>query len=734
METTLTFRKNQLQPTSRETNHSTDATKLPSSAHCGNTKELLPKTTSQEGPPKTSQCWKDTCNGSSLKSISSQSAVNHRKLQSNKTDSNFKSSESVSSSEEFVAGEDIVPEVVAPSSLPLKDTLMLQLHLEDDIEDYLEGFESVACINCWPRTEWVAKLKPHLSRKALLACSILEPNLANDYDVVKERILHQYGITTEIQHQCFRQFRYKEALGPRETYRILQVLGQRWLKPERHTKEQILELLILEQFLIILPPEIQDWVRECCPETCAQVVDLVESFQLGNEPPVPLKDIDVKFSNEEWDLLTEEQRALYDDVTLENYKNLSTLGNQLPPTVIQGVEKRSLKRAAKTVKVQDIAMEVPQNRVSLEEKPVEEEPSSGSITEAASSVLSTSNLRFKKPLVSPKHKSSKRKKHQPSRSTEELVSTKARPQPSLLQEISGNGESSSQILTAKASKQKKTLAPQSAQPSQLKKPTASVGKHPKQKKKSDVLNEPPKELNKETLLAEKTVQEKDYQLAFLEVKVHEAPLPITTWNPPSSATVVSDLTCLECGKSFKQRFDLRQHRYVHTREKPYACTMCEKCFRHPSNLHVHLRTHSGERPYQCLECGKAFSQSCNLQTHYKIHTGNKPYKCFVCNKSFCHSSNLIIHQRIHTGERPYPCSVCSKCFSERSTLVQHERTHTGEKPYTCVLCGQKFSQSSHLMKHRRMHLDDSDPVGLTEDPSSKAPQKVFMQPGGKASF
>uniref|UniRef100_A0A8C7DW59 SCAN box domain-containing protein n=1 Tax=Naja naja TaxID=35670 RepID=A0A8C7DW59_NAJNA len=87
----------------------------------------------------------------------------------------------------------------------------------------------------------------------------------------------------EIQRQCFRQFQYQEAKGPRETCQILQTLGQRWLKPERHTKEQLLELLILEQFLTILPPEIQNWVRGCCPETCAQAVDLVESFQLGNE-------------------------------------------------------------------------------------------------------------------------------------------------------------------------------------------------------------------------------------------------------------------------------------------------------------------------------------------------------------------------------------------------------------------------------------------------------------------
>ncbi|XP_029142667.1 zinc finger and SCAN domain-containing protein 29-like [Protobothrops mucrosquamatus] len=295
--------------------------------------------------------------------------------------------------------------------------------------------------------------------------------------MVKERILHQYGITTEMQRQCFRQFRYQEAKGPQETCQILQALAQRWLKPERHTKEQILELLILEQFLTILPPEMQDWVQGCCPETCAQTVDLIESFQLGNEPPVPFKDIDVTFSSEEQALLTEEQRALYDDVMMENFQNVSTLG------------------------------------IPLEK-------------------------------------------------------------PEIITRIQQGGELYFQNNTINSPKDRFI----GARPSQLKKPTASVGEHPKQKKKSEVLNEPPM-LNKETQLCEKIVQEKEHQLAFLEVKVHEAPLPVTTWNPPFSATVVSDLTCPDCGRSFKQRFDLRQHRYVHTREKPYACTLCEKCFR-----------------------------------------------------------------------------------------------------------------------------------------------------------
>uniref|UniRef100_A0A670HPA2 SCAN box domain-containing protein n=1 Tax=Podarcis muralis TaxID=64176 RepID=A0A670HPA2_PODMU len=84
----------------------------------------------------------------------------------------------------------------------------------------------------------------------------------------------------EVQRTLFREFRYQEAEGPREACSHLWYLCHRWLKPERHSKEQILELVILEQFLAILPAELQGWVKDGCPQTCDQAVALAEGFLL----------------------------------------------------------------------------------------------------------------------------------------------------------------------------------------------------------------------------------------------------------------------------------------------------------------------------------------------------------------------------------------------------------------------------------------------------------------------
>uniref|UniRef100_A0A452QCC2 SCAN box domain-containing protein n=1 Tax=Ursus americanus TaxID=9643 RepID=A0A452QCC2_URSAM len=83
----------------------------------------------------------------------------------------------------------------------------------------------------------------------------------------------------ETARQLFRQFRYQVMSGPHETLRQLRKLCFQWLQPEVHTKEQILEILMLEQFLTILPGEIQMWVRKQCPGSGEEAVTLVESLK-----------------------------------------------------------------------------------------------------------------------------------------------------------------------------------------------------------------------------------------------------------------------------------------------------------------------------------------------------------------------------------------------------------------------------------------------------------------------
>lgn len=108
---------------------------------------------------------------------------------------------------------------------------------------------------------------------------------------VKQEGQADEGLALDSPWHRFRHFHLGDAPGPREALGLLRELCRDWLRPEVRSKEQMLELLVLEQFLSALPPDVQAWVCSRRPQSGEEAVALLEDLWVSRgvrtTPPAP---------------------------------------------------------------------------------------------------------------------------------------------------------------------------------------------------------------------------------------------------------------------------------------------------------------------------------------------------------------------------------------------------------------------------------------------------------------
>ncbi|XP_045705514.1 zinc finger and SCAN domain-containing protein 5B-like [Phyllostomus hastatus] len=401
----------------------------------------------------------------------------------------------------------------------------------------------------------------------------------------------RHGRDSEMWHVAFRAFTSSKDSDPVQDLRKLSELCRLWLRPDLHTLEQILDKLVLEQFMISMPLELQVLVKDHNVHSCKDLEDILKS----QEKP------------KTWTIVSiEGQKFLvHNSVQMAGVK----VGDEDP---VMGLSMKSRSFVCEEEVHGENSREVsqePENQSEIKDMS-REQGQTALLPETIPEEGDLEGVRLTRML-----------EEDPMEDQEEMTLL-ALPEPQLQRgpEVSVGMESEENLPEGTGPENVNSIHDWE---------TDILPQHRKRKDPQAARGP----LRRKFLYASMPQDVPEKGAMWLD----EGELSRQLRTHSGQARSISGDTVRKGAR----------------RRTLSKCADGKKTFMCESQLMIQRRSHTGERPFECQVSTKRFTQPLDLGVYQQVHTGEKPYSCQICGKCFARESTLRGHRKVHTGEKLY---------------------------------------------------------------------------------
>ncbi|NXQ35954.1 ZN507 protein, partial [Alaudala cheleensis] len=198
----------------------------------------------------------------------------------------------------------------------------------------------------------------------------------------------------------------------------------------------------------------------------------------------------------------------------------------------------------------------------------------------------------------------------------------------------------------------------------------------------------------------------------------------------SKASVQKLFRCDVCDYTSTTYVGVRNHRRIHSSDKPYRCSLCGYVCSHPPSLKSHMWKHASDQNYNYEQVNKAIndaiSQSSRFQgqiTDKTLLEGTDESTVPILGGSdnlvsFTESINQTTSEISGSDENEKPTLMNTSCSLEKNSTLPHLGTEFCVLLFCCCICGFESTNKETLLDHMKEHEGEIINIILNKDHST----------------